>query len=57
MEDMEARLYNTTEPNRTIEYNVYLPNNGGWQNVSRNGQEAGTTGLGWPITALWVYVA
>ncbi|MFG1644897.1 hypothetical protein ACGFMK_31830 [Amycolatopsis sp. NPDC049252] len=57
MEAMQAELYNTAEPNRTISYRVYLPNQGAWDPVEHNGQVAGTTGLGWPITALWVYVS
>ncbi|MEV6896527.1 hypothetical protein [Amycolatopsis sp. NPDC051372] len=33
---------------------MYLPDFGGWQRPGKNGQEAGTTGLSEPITALWV---
>jgi len=46
-------LYNNPN-NDFIVYSVYLPDYGGWQYRSENGQQAGTTGVSEPITALWI---
>ena len=56
METMQAQLFGE-HPGQQIEYSVYLPDFGNWQQPSKNDKEAGTTGLSEPITALWVYIS
>ncbi|HJP74226.1 MAG TPA: hypothetical protein VJ914_08160 [Pseudonocardiaceae bacterium] len=54
MEALRAWITGGNPNNDFIVYNVYLPDEGGWQYRSENGQVAGTTGLSEPITALWI---